>query len=83
MKGIRIDGIFYKAYRVARLGSYKMKIVLIEGKNREIRRVLQYFQIKIKKLVRVRIGCIRLGNLKEGESRELRIEEIEKLKKLS
>ena len=54
-------------------------MTLHEGKNREIRRVMNYFGIKIKKLIRVRIGNIRLGNLREGESRELRVEEIKGL----
>ena len=77
MKGIRIEGIFYRAFDVKRLGKCKMKIVLIEGKNREIRRVLSHFQIKIKSLIRVRIGCVTLGDLKEGMSRPLTKSEIE------
>lgn len=71
MKGIRVEGIFYRAKDVSRLGKCKMRIVLIEGKNREIRNVLKFFGIKIKTLTRIRIGNVRLGNLKEGESREL------------
>ncbi len=82
MRGIRIEGIFYRAFRVSRLGKCKMRIVLIEGKNREIRRVLQYFQVKIKKLTRVRIGNVHLGSLEEGKSRELESYEIEKLRGL-
>ena len=81
MKGIMVEGVFYKAFKVARLGKYKMKIILIEGKNREIRRVLQYFGIKIKSLIRLRIGCVHLANLKVGESRELRCEEVASLTK--
>ena len=79
MKGIRVDGIFYKAKDVSRLGKCKIRIVLIEGKNREIRNVLKYFEIKIKILTRVRIGSVGLGNLKEGESRELSLSEVRKL----
>lgn len=77
MKGIRIEGIFYRAMNVKRLSRCKMRIVLIEGKNREIRRVLGYFQIKIKSLIRVRIGCVKLNDLKEGMSRPLSKSEIE------
>ena len=76
MKGIRIEGVFYKAKDVSRFGKCKMQIVLIEGKNREIRNVLRHFQIKIKTLTRVRIGSLKLGSLKEGESRELSLNEI-------
>ncbi|MGP1437879.1 MAG: pseudouridine synthase [Treponema sp.] len=79
MKGIRIEGVFYKAKDVSRLGKCKIRIVLIEGKNREIRRVLSHFEIKIKTLIRVRIGTVKLGDLKEGESRELSPQEISSL----
>ncbi len=79
MKGIRIDGVFYKAKDVSRLGKCKLRIVLIEGKNREIRNVLKFFEIKIKTLTRVRIGNVRLGNLMEGDSRELSPLEIRTL----
>ena len=79
MKGIRIEGIFYKAKDVSRLGKCKIRIVLIEGKNREIRNVLKYFGIKIKTLTRIRIGSVKLGSLKEGESRELSSLEIHTL----
>ena len=81
MKGVVVEDVFYRAFRVARLGKYKMKIVLIEGKNREIRRVLQYFGIKIKSLVRLRIGSVNLDNLRVGESRDLRCDEIASLTK--
>ena len=78
-RGVRVEGVFYKAFKVSRLASCKMRIVLIEGKNREIRHVLQHFGIKIARLVRVRIGNVKLGNLKEGESRELSKKEVEEL----
>ena len=79
MKGIRIDGVFYKAKDVSRLGKCKLRIILIEGKNREIRNVLKFFEIKIKTLTRVRIGNVRLGSLMEGDSRELSPLEIRTL----
>ena len=56
LRGVRIEGVFYKALSAERISKNKMRIVLIEGKNREIRRVLKFFNIKIKKLTRVRIG---------------------------
>lgn len=79
MKGIRIDGVFYKAKDVSRLGKCKLRIILIEGKNREIRNVLKFFEIKIKTLTRIRIGNVRLGSLMEGDSRELSPLEIRTL----
>ena len=70
-RGIRVDGIFYKCRSAAAINRRKLRIVLVEGKNREIRRVLDSFNCTIKRLVRVRIGSLELGNLKAGEFRNL------------
>lgn len=70
-RGVRIDGIFYKCVSARALQKRKMAIVLVEGKNREIRRVLDFFGCVIKRLVRVRIGGIALGTLKAGAFRDL------------
>jgi 23S rRNA pseudouridine2605 synthase len=53
--------------------------VLIEGKNREIRRVFSYFHLHPVRLHRTRIGPVRLGDLKEGASRPLAEEELRSL----
>jgi len=79
LRGVRIEGVFYKALFAERISKNKMRIVLIEGKNREIRRVLKFFNIKIKKLTRVRIGCVRLSDLPSGKHRPLTSEEIKGL----
>ena len=79
LRGVRIEGVFYKALFAERISKNKMRIVLIEGKNREIRRVLKFFNIKIKKLTRVRIGCVRLSDLPPGKHRPLTSEEIKRL----
>ena len=70
-RGIRVDGIFYKCRSAAAVNRRKLRIVLVEGKNREIRRVLDSFNCTIKRLVRVRIGTLELGTLKAGEFRNL------------
>lgn len=78
-KGIRVDGIFYKCKRAEDVNARKMKIVLIEGKNREIRNVFASRGIGIKRLLRVRIGNIGITGLKSGEIRELSSEEVKGL----
>lgn len=78
-RGIRIDDVFYKCRSADRMSSRRMKIVLIEGKNREIRKVLEKFDVRVKSLIRVRIGPVALGTLKYGEFRELTAREIELL----
>ena len=74
-RGIRVDGIFYKCRSAAAVNRRKLRIVLVEGKNREIRRVLDSFNCTIKRLVRVRIGTLELGTLKAGEFRDLTAKE--------
>ena len=81
-KGIRVDGVFYKCKKAQDVNARRMKIVLIEGKNREIRNVFQSREIGIKRLVRVRIGNIEMNDLKSGEFRELTQSEVQGLLKL-
>ena len=81
-KGVRVEGVFYRAKDASELNSHRMKIVLIEGKNREIRRVFDSMQIGIKSLKRVRIGSVGIGELKEGEVRDLSKNEVNGLLKL-
>lgn len=78
-KGIRVDNVFYKCRTAERLSSRRLRIVLIEGKNREIRKVLENFGVRVKSLIRVRIGPVSLGELKYGEFRELTDAEIAEL----
>lgn len=77
--GMRIDGVFYKCKFAKELNSHRIQIVLIEGKNREIRRVFESKQIAIKRLVRVRIGNIQMNGLAPGAFRELEPSEVKNL----
>lgn len=81
-KGIRIDDVFYKCQSIEKTGSRTVKIVLIEGKNREIRRVFEKFEMGIKRLIRVRIGEIQMNGLPQGKYRHLTKEEVEALLKI-
>lgn len=62
--------------RILRTGEKNawLSVVLHEGKNREIRRILQTFEIEVLRLVRVRIGKWTLGSLKAGEIRKLSLD---------
>lgn len=82
MKGIRIENVFYRCLKAELLGTRRIKITLIEGKNREIRRVFEFYQVGIKKLERIRIGDIQITGLNQGEFRELTLEEVKSLKSL-
>ncbi|MCA9107984.1 MAG: pseudouridine synthase, partial [Planctomycetales bacterium] len=61
----------------------QLRIVLDEGKNREIRRLLARIGHKVVKLVRVGIGRLALGLLQPGEYRELTVAEIKGLENLA
>ena len=78
-KGLRVDGVFYKCRRAEEINARRMKIVLIEGKNREIRNVFQSEGAAIKRLTRVRIGNITIDNMKSGSFRELSNAEVQGL----
>ncbi len=54
-------------------------LTLREGRKRQIRRSMQHLKHPVKKLVRVRMGPLRLGRLGTGEARPLRREEIRRL----
>jgi len=77
--GITIEGEHYRAKSAERTGRKSMRIVLVEGKNREIRRVFSHFHLHPALLRRIRIGSVLLGNLPEGDSRPLSKKELNEL----
>ena len=73
------DGDVLRATRARLLRSGEkncwLEIILDEGKNRQIRRMLSAFGIEVLRLVRVAIGPLRLGQLAKGAHRALTVEE--------
>jgi len=61
-------------------GKSILRIVLHQGKKRQIRRMLAVTHYHILKLKRIRIGTVSLGNLKPGQYRHLTEKEIENLR---
>ena len=78
-RGIRVEGVFYKARTAEVLAEKRLRVVLIEGKNREIRRVFEHFGCIIRSLERVRIGSVLLDDLPSGAFRDLSREEVKSL----
>lgn len=60
-------------------GNTWLRVVLREGKKRQIRRMFEIIGHPVRRLIRVRVGPIELGDLKPGEWRELTPEEYEDL----
>jgi 23S rRNA pseudouridine2605 synthase len=73
--GVRDGNDFLRVTRVTELRRGKrnswLEIVLHEGKNRQIRRMLEALGVTVLRLVRVAIGGLELGDLAKGESRKL------------
>jgi 23S rRNA pseudouridine2605 synthase len=78
--GITIDDEHYKAKKAEKTGRKTLRIILVEGKNREIRKVFSHFHLHPVLLRRVRIGTVLLGDLPEGDSRHLTDSEINALR---
>lgn len=74
-KGMMIDGVNYLPAKIEQVSSddeYNYyNITIIEGKNREIRRIFEFFKVKIYALKRISIGELQLADLQEGKYRYL------------
>jgi len=86
MEGIKTEeGDLLRAKRVTllRQGSRNswLEVVLDEGKNRHIRRLLSSLGVNVLRLIRVAIGSLKLGNLGKGAFRHLTEEEKDSLTK--
>lgn len=77
MHGIRINENVYTLKTYQLLTPYKVKLTIVEGKNKEIREVFKYFDLEIIRIHRIRIGIVQLKSLKPGHFRHLSQKEIE------
>ncbi len=74
--GVTIDGISYGPIKIsldesaAGTNSW-LTVTLQEGKNREIRRLMQYVGLDVARLIRLSYGPFQLGGLQKGEVREV------------
>ena len=82
-RGAVVDGerLAAKTARCIRTGARNawLEIVLDEGRNRQIRRLLSAFQVSVLRLVRVSVGSLSLGGLPKRGWRKLTDQEIESL----
>ncbi|MDA1099739.1 MAG: pseudouridine synthase [Proteobacteria bacterium] len=69
--GVRIEGISYGAIEAkldsTQRGNSWLSLALKEGKNREIRRVMEHLNLKVSRLIRLSYGPFQLGDLARGD----------------
>ncbi len=79
LRGIPEGGQILRALRAERENSRTLRVVLVEGRNREVRRALDAFGIAAVRLTRIRIGPVEAAGLEPGDFRDLTEEERRKL----
>jgi len=77
LRGIFLDGERAIIARLHSLTPTRLRVVLRQGINRQIRRMFQAIGYEVKRLVRVRVGNVRLGDLPRSHWRMLTKREIE------
>lgn len=79
--GITIEGIHYGSVKVTidveKESNSWLTISLLEGKNREIRNIMEHLGLQVNRLIRVSFGPFVLGNMQIGELREINKKQLE------
>src|SRR5918995_4358425 len=78
-EGVELDDGRTAPARVRRRGRREIEITIREGRNRQVRRMVEVVGNPAESLVRVAVGSLRLGRLPDGASRRLAAREIERL----
>ena len=81
MKGVPILDTVTLPCKIRRTGDRSFNIIIVQGLNRQIRRMCEYFGYNVKSLRRIRIMNLKLGNLKPGQWREVTKAEFDELMK--
>lgn len=69
--GLSLDGRRLRPATVSLIGPQRLRFILTEGRNRQIRRMCEAVELGVSDLFRVRIGPLQLGDLPEGKWRLL------------
>ena len=78
--GIPILDTVTKRCKVERISRFEFRIILVQGLNRQIRRMCEYLAYEVVALKRIRIMNLELGDLPIGEWRDLTTQELKTLK---
>jgi 23S rRNA pseudouridine2605 synthase len=83
IRGVELDDGLAKAHSARRVGAARgrqaVRVVMAEGRKREVRRMLAAVGLTVRRLVRVRVGPVGLGRLRPGEVRPLTGTEVRAL----
>jgi 23S rRNA pseudouridine2605 synthase len=81
LRGIFLDGQRARIAQLHPISPMHLRVVLAQGINRQIRRMFEAVGYRVKRLVRIRIGPVRLGDLPRGHWRALKKRELESFEK--
>ncbi len=73
--GLSLDGKRLKRAGIKKMDEHHLQFILTEGRKRQIRRMCELVDLRVSRLMRVRIGNVRLENLPVGKWRYLRQDE--------
>jgi 23S rRNA pseudouridine2605 synthase len=79
IRGVVLDGKLATVAQVRQISRTRLRVVLEQGINRQIRRMLERFGFQAKQLRRVRIGGLKLDDLPAGKWRQLGLHEVRSL----
>ncbi len=82
-EGVEIDGRLTLPAKTQKIDDYTFKIILTEGRNRQIRKMCQKFKLEVISLERIRIGKLLITGIKSGQYKEIPEKEIKRLLGLS
>ena len=82
-KGIKIDGVAYAPCQIMvekeQGTNVWLQMSLTEGKNREIRRMLGFFDLPVSRLIRISYGPFQLGKLQVGQVKEVPQKQVKEI----
>jgi len=79
IRGVVLDGKLATVAQARQMSATRLRVVLEQGINRQIRRMLEHFGFHAKRLRRVRIGTLKLDDLPAGKWRQLGADEVRSL----
>jgi 23S rRNA pseudouridine2605 synthase len=77
--GVELDDGLTAPARVRRVSPRVLELTLGEGRNRQVRRMVEAVGNQVSELTRIRYGTLELGTLPEGKARRLRPPEVKRL----